>query len=293
MFQHYNEENGQHRHDADAGGDDEQHRHIGVEKRNPLEDFRIDLPDGLRLEVRVDVVVDVVAHLIQFVIIPYQHLHAAHLVLVPVVEALHLPDVHQCEHVVVLREPRVVDACHGETACARRVLHEVGLHLVAKMQQKFVGHLLGNHNLAARGGVAQLQQVALHKVMAEKVGVERLVHTLQHHAFHLVGGLDDAHLGGKILQTRHLRLPTYFLHKRLVLVERHLLVGVVLVEMGDADVRTHRDDLVANGLPVARRDADGHHHDDHTDGDTHHRQAYDGTGETVSLVLQDPIGQQK
>ena len=110
MLQYNNEENGHHSYQTDTSGDDKQYSHIHIEQRNPLENLRINLLDGFRLHIIIDMVMDVVANLIDLVVIAGEHFHTAHQTVVPIVEFAHMTQVHQRKHVVVLRQSGFIDA---------------------------------------------------------------------------------------------------------------------------------------------------------------------------------------
>ena len=146
LFQNNDEKGGDEGDDADEDGDAQQHHHVGVEQVGPLEDGGIEFADGFSLEFIADAVVDERAHFVDFVIVTDEDFDAAHVVAVPSVEFLHVAQVGEDKLAVVFRHSRLVQPVEAKAALHRRVLHEIGVHLVANLQLKFPSHRRRHHH---------------------------------------------------------------------------------------------------------------------------------------------------
>ena len=146
-----------------------------------------------------EVEVEVFGRLVEAVIICHQQLEAAHLVVVPAVEAAHLADVGEDKQFVIVLKTCFVDSRDGEFPGTDLLLDEISQERIAELEAEAVGKVARDKDVGRAFILRELEDVALLQVLAEERPVEIAVDAFEDDAFEICIRLQDTRLRGESL----------------------------------------------------------------------------------------------
>ena len=176
-------------------------------------------------------------------------------------------EVGEAERVVELAHVGLVDACHGEAACAHALCpDEIAVDAVALFEFERGGGIGGDEDGVGRCGVGELRYGASDEMVAYEVPFIFLCHALEGDAEEVVVGLEYALCHGIALHMADAVDAAHGAHGAVVDADGIVVGALHGEEVGYLNMAAEAYHLVAYGMLKTHHHRDGDDHDGEADG---------------------------